>query len=206
MPPLRSGLDIEIRLKLGASIPGSPLYSIGCDELLVLRKTLYQLLEDGFIRHSSSEGGALVIFIKKPRGGLRFCVDYRALNKVTESDNYPLPLIRDSLRDIAQVKFVSKVNVISAFHTLRVKPRSEAYTAFKTYLGSFEYLVTPFGLKGAPAAFQRFINAVLWPWLGRSCSAYIDDVAIYSSRSKSHHRQLVRDIVKALAKARLYLD
>ena len=63
------------------------------EELLVLRKTLYELLDAGFIRASSTEGGAPVIFVKKPGGGLRFYVDYRALNAITEKDDYPLPLI-----------------------------------------------------------------------------------------------------------------
>ena len=176
------------------------------EELLVLRKTLYELLDAGFIRASSTEGGAPVIFVKKPGGGLRFCVDYRALNAITEKDDYPLPLIQDTLRDIAQAKFVSKVDVISAFHLLRIRPGSEAYTAFQTYLGSYEWLVTPFGLSGAPAAFQRFINKVLQRWLGRNASAYLDDVVIYSSESREEHRTLVLSILSALTDAGLYLD
>ena len=71
------------------------------EELLVLRKTLYELLDSGFIRASSSDAGAPVIFVKKPGGGLRFCVDYRALNAVTQKDGYPLLLIKETLRDIA---------------------------------------------------------------------------------------------------------
>ena len=63
------------------------------EELLILRKTLYELLNVGFIRASLTEGRAPVIFVKKPRGGLRFYVDYRALNTITEKDDYPLPLI-----------------------------------------------------------------------------------------------------------------
>ena len=75
------------------SLPRSPLYSISREELLVLRKTLYELLDASFIRASLTEGRALIIFVKKPRGGLRFYVDYRALNAITEKDDYPLPLI-----------------------------------------------------------------------------------------------------------------
>ena len=67
----------------------------------MLRKTLYKLLDSGFIRASSSDASAPVIFVKKPRGGLRFCVDYRALNAVTLEDGYPVLLIKETLRDIA---------------------------------------------------------------------------------------------------------
>ncbi|KAL5598457.1 uncharacterized protein BROUX77_006291 [Berkeleyomyces rouxiae] len=97
LPPNRPGIDTEIRLKPGLSPPSCPLYSMSREELLLLRKTLYDLLDAGFIRASSAEGGAPVIFVKKPGGGLRFCVDYRALNSVTEKDGYPLPLINDTL-------------------------------------------------------------------------------------------------------------
>ncbi|KAL5604648.1 uncharacterized protein BROUX77_004834 [Berkeleyomyces rouxiae] len=206
LPPNRPGIDTEIRLKPGLSPPSCPLYSMSREELLLLRKTLYDLLDAGFIRASSAEGGAPVIFVKKPGGGLRFCVDYRALNSVTEKDGYPLPLINDTLRDIAAAKYVSKVDVISAFHRLRLKEGSEAYTAFRTHLGAYEWLVTPFGLTGAPAAFQRFINHVLSRWLGISCSAYLDDVVIYSSDSRKEHRDLVRQIIRALGDAGLQLD
>ena len=123
------------------------------DELLVLRKTLYELLDAGFIRVSSSGAGAPVIFVKKPGGGLRFCVDYRGLNNITQKDGYPLPLIKETLQEISQARWVSKVDVISAFHRLRLREGDEAKTAFKTRLGSYEWLVTPFGLCGAPAAF-----------------------------------------------------
>ena len=104
LPPNRPGLDIEIKLLEGATVPASPLYSMFREELLVLRKTLYELLDSGFIRAGSSDAGAPVIFVKKPGGGLRFCVDYRALNAVTQKDGYPLPLIKETLRDIAQAR------------------------------------------------------------------------------------------------------
>lgn len=72
------------------------------DELLVLRKTLSDHLDKGWIRASSSPGGAPVLFVKKPGGGLRFCVDYRALNAITKKDRYPLPLIKETLRSISK--------------------------------------------------------------------------------------------------------
>ena len=206
LPPHRPGLDTEIHLTKGSSAPACPLYSMSREELLVLRKTLYELLDAGFIRASSAQGGAPVIFVKKPGGGLRLCIDYRALNSVTKKDGYPLPLINDTLRDITCAKYVSKVDVISAFHRLRIKEGQESLTAFRTHLGAFEWLVTPFGLCGAPAAFQRFINSILSPWLGISCSAYLDDVVIYSSGSQREHRELVKKICKALADNGLQLD
>jgi hypothetical protein len=67
------------------------------DELLVLRKTLIDLLDKGFIRVSNSPTAAPILFIKKPKGGLRFCIDYRRLNRVIKKDRYPLPFIYETL-------------------------------------------------------------------------------------------------------------
>ena len=67
------------------------------DELLVLRKTLTEYLDKGFVRVSNSLAAALVLFVRKPGGGLRFCVDYRGLNKIIRKDRYLLLLIYETL-------------------------------------------------------------------------------------------------------------
>lgn len=72
------------------------------DKLLVLRRTLLDLLDKGFIRASNLPAALLVLFIRKPGGGLRFCVDYRALNALTKKDRYPLPLIKETLSIIGR--------------------------------------------------------------------------------------------------------
>ena len=125
LPPHRPGVDTHIKLNKDSQgnekeVPWGPLYGMSRDELLVLRKTLTELLKKKWITPSSSPGGAPVLFIKKPGGGLRFCVDYRALNAITERNRYPLPLIRETLRMLAQATYISKVDVRSAFHRLRV--------------------------------------------------------------------------------------
>ena len=74
------------------------------DELLVLRKTLIDLLDKGFIRISYSPAATPVLFVRKPGGGLRFYINYRTLNRITRKDRYPLLLIYDTLRNIGKVK------------------------------------------------------------------------------------------------------
>ena len=74
------------------------------DKLLVLRKTLIDLLNKGFIRVSNSPTAAPVLFVKKPGGGLRFYINYRGLNRITKKDRYPLPLIYETLRNISKAK------------------------------------------------------------------------------------------------------
>ena len=141
LPPLRGkGIDHSIDLLpdengRNPEVPWGPLYSMSRDELLVLRKTLTELLDKGFVRVSSSPAAAPVLFVKKPGGGLRFCVDYRALNRISKKDRYPLPLIQETLSGISKAKWFTKLDVIAAFHKIRIaeetngKPLSARGTA-----------------------------------------------------------------------------
>ncbi len=150
------------------------------DELLVLRRTLTELLEKIFIRVSNSPAAAPVLFVRKPGGGLRFRVDYRGLNKLTKKNQYPLPLIYETLRNIGKAKWFTKLDVVSAFHKIRIAEGDEWMTAFRTRYGLFEWMVTPFGLANVPSTFQKYINWALRDYLDEFCSAYVDDVLIYT--------------------------
>ena len=211
LPPHRPGHDMSINLELDENKsekqpPYGPLYEMSREELLVLRKTLADLLDKGWIRASASAASSPVLFARKPSGGLRLCVDYRGLNSITKKDRYPLPLIRETLRQLAKARYFTKLDVRSAFHRLRIKEGDEWKTAFRTRQGLFEWLVCPFGLCGAPAAFQRFINNALRQFLDVFCSAYIDDVIVYSDGNLEDHYEKVRQVLDALKTAGLRLD
>jgi hypothetical protein len=128
------------------------------EKLLVLKKTLSELLNKNFIKVSNSPAAAPVLFIKKPGEGLRFCVDYRKLNEITRKDRYPFLLITETLRFLVKAKWLTKLDVSTAFHKIRIRKGNEWKTAFRTRYGLYELLVTPFGLTGIPATFQRYIN------------------------------------------------
>ena len=210
LPPSRGSLDhsINLRKENGKTIapPWGPLYNMSREELLVLRKTLTELLEKGWIRPSHSPAAAPVLFVKKPNGGLRLCVDYRGLNAITIPDRYPLPLFKETLRQLSKARWFSKLDVKSAFHRIRIKEGDEWMTAFRCRLGLFEWLVTPFGLVNAPATFQRYINEQLREHLDIDATAYMDDVLIYTSGDEEDHWRTVRSILSKLDKAGLYLD
>jgi hypothetical protein len=108
------------------------------DELLVLRKTLIEYLDKGFIRVSNSPASVLILFVRKPGGGLRFCVDYRRLNKITRKDRYLLLLIYETLQSIGRAKWFTKLDVIAAFYKIRIREGQEWITAFRTRYGLFE--------------------------------------------------------------------
>jgi predicted aspartyl protease len=211
LPPRRIGIDHSIQLQRDEKgreleAPWGPLYSMSKEELLVLRKTLSELLDKNFIRASNSPAAAPVLFVKKPGGGLRFCVDYRKLNEITRKDRYPLPLITETLRSLARAKWLTKLDVSAAFHKIRIREGDEWKTAFRTRYGLYEWLVTPFGLTGAPATFQRYINWTLREYLDEFVSAYIDDVLIYTDGTLDDHREKVKLVLSKLSKAGLQLD
>ncbi|KAI0999484.1 hypothetical protein K3495_g8713 [Podosphaera aphanis] len=161
LPPHCPGKDHEIGLEPNKEILWGPLYGMSRDEPLVLRKTSMDLLDKNYIRASSSPAGAPVLFIRKSGGGLRFCVDYRALNSMSKADRYPLPLIKETLAKLSRAKWFTRLDVRAAFHKLGIKESDEWKTAFRTLFGLFKRLVMPFGLSGTPASFQRYINETL---------------------------------------------
>ena len=95
------------------------MYKITRDELLVLRKTLNELLNKGFIRTNNSLIGAPVLFVKK-EGGFRFYVDYQGLNNITKKNQYPLPLIKETLNSILKVRNFIKLNITTVFYKIRI--------------------------------------------------------------------------------------
>jgi RNase H-like domain found in reverse transcriptase/Reverse transcriptase (RNA-dependent DNA polymerase)/Integrase zinc binding domain/Integrase core domain/Aspartyl protease/Chromo (CHRromatin Organisation MOdifier) domain len=204
LPPRRP-YDHKINLEAGKTPPYGPLYGMSQDELRVLKKYLDDNLKKGFISPSTSQAASPVLFVKKPGGGLRFCVDYRALNAITVKDRYPLPLVTETLARLSKAKYFTKLDVIAAFNRMRIADGDEWKTAFRTRYGLFEYNVVPFGLSNAPSAFQHFINDVLHEHLDEFCSAYIDDILIYSDDLESHQKH-VRWVLEATRKAGLQLD
>lgn len=202
LPPHRP-YDHRVQLQEGKTPPFGPLYPMSRDELVVLKDWLMRELKKGAIRPSSSPVASPILFAKKPGGGIRICVDYRALNAVTVKDRYPLPLVKESLNNLKGMRYFSKLDIISAFNKLRMAEGHEYLTAFRTRFGLFESLVMPFGLTGAPATFQRYINDVLREYLDIFCTAYLDDILIYS-KTKSEHIRHVRLVLSKLREAGLY--
>jgi len=203
LPPHRP-YDHKIPLKEGFVPPFGPLYSLSRPELVALKEWLDENLQKGFIRASSSPAGSPILFVKKSDGSLRLCVDYRGLNEGTIKNRYPLPLIQETLMRLSKAKYFTTLDVRGAYNLIRMAEGEEWKTAFRTRYGLFESLVMPFGLTNAPADFQTFINDVLRPFLDNFCTAYLDDILIYSSSLKEH-KEHVRQTLGVLAKAGLHL-
>ena len=188
----------EIKVDEANVIPVKKMpYRMSPAELEEVSRQLKKLTEKGFIRPSASPWASPVIFVRKKDHSLRMCVDYRALNKVTKADSYPLPRIDDNLDALGKSKCFSLVDLESGFHQISMEKSSVEKTAFTTRYGSYEYLVMPFGLRNAPSTFQRVMNKVLEGLVDRICVVYLDDILVYSE-SQEEHRKHLRMILERL--------
>lgn len=118
---------------------------------------------------------------------MRLCIDYRELNKITARDNYPLPVIKDQIDSLRGKRYFSLLDLKDGFHHVLMSKDSVKYTAFVTPFGQYEYVRMPFGLKNAPARFQRYVNEILGELIRRGdLVAYIDDFMIATETVEKH--------------------
>jgi hypothetical protein len=204
LPPHRGHLDHHIPLEEGSKPVFGPLYNLSETELKALKEYIDRNLRRGWIRSSTSPFGAPILFTKKSDGSLRLCVDYRALNRMTIKNRYPLPLISELLDRIKGKKYFTKLDLRDAFHQLRVAMGDEWKTAFRTRYGHFEYTVMPFGLTGAPGTFQAYVNDALREFLDEFCVVYLDDILIFSE-TLEEHIQHVRKVLLRLKECGLFV-
>jgi len=154
VPPHRPGIALGIDLEEGKAVPIKKIYALSYDQLEELHRYIKQNEDRGWIRRVKSGRASPIVFVKKKDGKLRLCADYRALNEVTKKDRHSLPLISEALDRLGRAKYFTKLYIKDAYHKIRIREGDEWKTTFSTKLGTDEYLVMPFGLCNAPAAFQ----------------------------------------------------
>ncbi|KAH0604594.1 uncharacterized protein H6S33_006262 [Morchella sextelata] len=174
--PSRRPYDHKILLKEGKEPPFGTLYGMSRD---------------------SSPAGAPVLFVKKADGTLRLCVDYRGLNELIVKNRYPLPLIRETLDRLSKAKWYTKLDLHQGYNQIRMAEDEEWKTAFCTRYGHFKYRVMPFGLTDTLATSQHFINDCIRDYFNMFCTAYLDDIFIYSDTFEEHQLH-VKKVLEAL--------
>ena len=115
---------------------------------------------------------------------MKLCVDFRQLNEITISDNYPLPIISDILDQVGGHKYYTTLDLEQGFQQVKLDHRDTCKC--KAQFGHCEFVRMPFGMRNAPASFQRLINTVLRELIGKVCFCYIDDIIIFADSCEQH--------------------
>lgn len=175
-----------------------------------VERQVKELLSENVIRPSNSPYNSPIWVVpKKPKPNgekqYRMVIDYKRLNAVTIPDTYPIPDINSTLASLGDAKLFTTLDLTSGFHQILMSERDIPKTAFSTMNGKYEYLRLPFGLRNAPAIFQRMIDDVLKEIIGKICYVYIDDVIVFSKSEEDHLRD-IETVFSKLDKAGLKIN
>ncbi len=175
-----------------------------------ISRQMNEMLRQGIIKESNSPyNSPLWIVPKKQDNSMkkkwRIVIDYRKLNEVTIDDKFPIPHIETILSKLGRAQYFTTLDLAKGFHQVLIKEEDRPKTAFSTPQGHFEFIRMPFGLKNAPATFQRLMNSVLREYINKICVVYLDDILIFSS-SIEEHTQNINKIFSALRKHNLKIQ
>ncbi|MCO5561695.1 hypothetical protein L7F22_015318 [Adiantum nelumboides] len=186
LPPKRGDDDHTIELIPGSLLPNKPPYRVSQAQQEEIMRQVNELVEKGMVRPSSSPFCSPVLLVHKKDDTYRMCVDYRALNKITIKNRFPVPRIEDLFDKLQGSTYFSRIDLKSGYHQIRIVNEDILKTTFCTTFGLYEYLVMPFGLTNAPATFNRMMERIFRPH--RNFTG--DDVIIYSKSMEEHKKRL----------------
>lgn len=169
----------------------------------IIHEEVDKMLVNGIIRRSQSGWSNPVVLVKKKDNSYRFCLDFRKLNDVTKKDAYPLPNMTAILDQLRSARYISKLDLTSAYWSIPLDEASCEKTAFAVPgRGLFEFVRMPFGLTNATASFQRLMDSIIGPELEPNVYSYLDDIIIASDTLEKHFK-LLELVLKKLHLAKL---
>ena len=163
-----------------------------------VRQEVGKLVEIGVAIPSHSPWASPIVPVPKTDGTIRLCIDYRKLNTLTVADPYYMTTLEEILERVGNSGCLSKLDLSKGFYQIGIEKESIEKTAFITPFGKFAFTRMPFGLRNAPAIFQRTMEVV-----PRDCyeysAPYIDDIVVFSRNGEEHVEQL-KEVFSALRK------
>lgn len=190
--PLTFTNQVKHRIK---TVDESPVYTKSYRYPFIhkpeVERQINDMLKQGIIRPSDSPWSSPIWVVPKKldasgKRKWRICVDYRKINDRTIDDKYPIPHISDILDKLGRCQYFSTLDLASGFHQIEMHPDDVKKTAFNVENGHYEYLRMPFGLKNAPATFQRVMDNVLKDLQNKICLVYMDDIIVFSTSLQEH--------------------
>ena len=151
------------------------------------------MVEQGVLVPSTSPWGGGIVMVRKPKGGWRLCLDYRAGNAVSVKQHYPLPRVQECIDRIGRAKYFASFDVLKAFWQIPSSVTTQPKTEVNFPWGKYDFVTMPMGMQAASATYQRIMDVLLRDL--DFCVGYIDDALIYSETWQDHlaHVALVLD-------------
>ncbi|GFU30805.1 retrovirus-related Pol polyprotein from transposon 17.6 [Trichonephila clavipes] len=178
---------IEHRINTRNHLPVAvPPYRMNPSKKEILKQEIDRLLSEGIIEECESPYASPVVLIPKPNGTFRLSIDYRKLNEITVADTYPLPRMDDLLHQAKLTPFMSTLDLRAGYHQVKVHVEDQDKTAFVCPFGTYRFLRMPYGLRNAPATFQRLMNRFCNGLEDILALPYLDDIIVLSETFEKH--------------------
>ena len=192
---------IQHDIKLSTSEPiRSKGYPVPFKARDVMNSEIKEMLELGVIEKSVSPYSSPVVLVPKKDGSVRFCIDFRKLNKVTEFNAEPMPNMEEVINRMSGNKFFTRMDCSKGYWQVCLPDNCKHLTAFEIPQGLFQFKTMPFGLVNSGATFCRLMRQVLANV--PNVDSFVDDMWIFTETWEAYMTSL-RQVLDRLRSAKL---